>query len=72
MNAFGESAAVTFEVELAIVGVIGRLNLLPDPADTPTPGQVHAEPYNCCVYCCGYLSTLTTLRVHAEIVNTLN
>jgi hypothetical protein len=72
MDPFGEPGAVTFEVELAFVGVIGRLNPLPDPADTPAPDQVHAEPRNCCVYCCGYLSTLTTLRVHAEIVNTLN
>ncbi len=68
MDAFGEPAAVTFEVELAFVGVIGRLNPLPDLAETPTPDRMQAEPYNRCEY----LDTIASLRVRAEIVNTLS
>src|SRR6266550_1539080 len=38
--ALGCAAAVAFEVELALEGVVDRLDPLPDPADRPVPGRL--------------------------------
>src|SRR5262249_41044367 len=37
-DAVGGAAAVAFEVELALEGVVDRLDPLADPADVPVPG----------------------------------
>src|SRR6185437_8513870 len=53
VQACGGAAAVAFEVELALEGVVDRLDPLPDPADGAVPGclvaavradQAHLEP----------------------------
>src|SRR5690349_23151332 len=36
------AAAVAFEVELALEGVVDRFDPLPDPADGPVPGRLVA------------------------------
>src|SRR5690242_12783852 len=38
IQAPGGAAAVAFEVELALEGVVDRFDPLPDPADRPVPG----------------------------------
>src|SRR5438552_10365979 len=38
IGARGGAAAVAFEVELALEGVVDRLDPLPDPADVPVAG----------------------------------
>src|SRR6266567_8317586 len=40
VQALGGPAAVSFEVELALEGVVDRLDPLPDPADGPVPGHL--------------------------------
>ena len=39
VEAFGGAAAVAFEVELALEGVVDRLDPLPDVAQVPVPAQ---------------------------------
>src|SRR5277367_516882 len=38
VQALGGAAAVPFEVQLALEGVVDRFDPLPDPADGPVPG----------------------------------
>src|SRR5512142_40729 len=38
VGALGGAAAVAFEIQLALEGVVDRLDPLPDPADGPVPG----------------------------------
>src|SRR6266700_413675 len=40
VQALGGAAAVAFEVELALEGVVDRFDPLPDPADGPVPGRL--------------------------------
>ena len=42
VDAFGGAAAVAFEVQLALEGVVDRLDPLPDPADRSVPGRLVA------------------------------